>query len=233
MPMIAAEVMFMRKPNGVIMAAGLILTILISNMSSFISDGRKLDDLRGSVLRLHILANSDSDRDQQLKLKVRDRLLESGIFKSAESLSEAESIAEASMDKITDIAEGVLRENGCADKVTAELADVDFGDRTYGDITMPSGRYRALRIKIGSAEGHNWWCVMYPPLCLPAACDTEADGCTDVAEDKSAEDDYFDGRELDMLRKPRKYKVRFAIWDKIKSVISDDDVQNDKNAQAA
>jgi stage II sporulation protein R len=228
--MIAAEVMFMRKPNGIIMAAGLILTILISNMGGFISDGQKLDEFRESVLRLHILANSDSDRDQQLKLKVRDRLLESGIFRSAESLSEAETIAEASMDKITDIAEGVLRENGCTDKVTAELDDVYFDDRTYGDITMPSGRYRALRIKIGSAEGHNWWCVMYPPLCLPAACEAEGSAVTD---DKTAEDDYFDDKELDMLRKPRKYKVRFAIWDKIKSVISDDDVQNDKNAQAA
>ena len=227
MPMIAAEVIFMRKPHGAIMAAGLILTILISNIGSFINDGRRLDQLRGSVLRLHILANSDSERDQQLKLKVRDRLLESNIFKSAESLSEAESIAEGSLSKITDIAESVLRENGCMDKVTAELADIGFDDRTYGEITMPSGTYRALRIKIGRAEGHNWWCVMYPPLCLPAACETEGGG---VTEDKSAEDEYFDDKELDILRKPRKYKVRFAIWDKIKSIIDDDDVQNDKNA---
>ena len=161
---------------------------------------------------------------------MRDRLLESGIFEAADSLSDAESLASASMDKITNIAESVLRENGCTDKVTAELADVDFGDRTYGNITMPAGRYRALRIKIGSAEGHNWWCVMYPPLCLPAACDAEADERTDVGENKSAADEHFDGRELDMLRKPRKYKVRFAIWDKIKSIIDDDDVQNDKNA---
>ena len=202
------------------MAAGLILAILISNIGSFISDGRKLDELRGSVLRLHILANSDSEQDQRLKLMVRDNLLESGLFESAESLSQAEAIAEKKLDKITDIAERVLRENGCAHKVTAELADVDFGDRTYGDITMPAGRYRALRIKIGSAEGHNWWCVMYPPLCIPAACGSE-DEEADVAEDESAEEEYFDDEELDILKKPKKYKVRFAIWDKIKSLIDD------------
>lgn len=220
----------MRKSHGAIMAAGLILAILISNIGSIFSDGQKLDKLRGSVLRLHILANSDSDRDQQLKLKVRDELLKSGIFEPAKSLSEAESIAETSMDEITDIAEEVLRENGCADKVTAELADVDFDDRTYGDITMPSGRYSALRIKIGKAEGHNWWCVMYPPLCLPAACEADDGSITD---DKTAEEEHFDAKELDMLRKPRKYKVRFAIWDKIKSIIGDDDVQNAKNKETA
>ncbi len=217
----------MRKQVGAVMAAGLILAILISNIGSFISDGRKLDELRGSVLRLHILANSDSEQDQQLKLMVRDKLLESGLFESAESLSQAEAIAEEKLDKITDIAERVLRENGCNHKVTAELADVDFGDRTYGDITMPAGRYRALRIKIGSAEGHNWWCVMYPPLCLPAACEAE-DG---AGEDESAAEANFDEKELDILHKPRKYKVRFAIWDKIKSIISDDDVQNAKNQE--
>lgn len=217
----------MRKQVGAVMAAGLILAILISNIGSFISDGRKLDQLRGSVLRLHILANSDSEYDQRLKLMVRDRLLESGLFESADSLSEAEAIAEEKLDKITDIAEGVLRENGCAHKVSAELADVDFGERTYGDITMPAGRYRALRIKIGSAEGHNWWCVMYPPLCLPAACEAE----NEVGGDESAAEANFDEKELDILHKPRKYKIRFAIWDKIKSIIGDDDVQNAKNEE--
>ena len=83
----------MRKQVGAVMAAGLILAILISNIGSFISDGRKLDELRGSVLRLHILANSDSEQDQRLKLMVRDKLLESGLFESAESLSQAEAIA--------------------------------------------------------------------------------------------------------------------------------------------
>lgn len=215
----------MRKPSWYIMAAGLFLAILISNLSSFISDGQKLDELRGSVLRLHILANSDSDRDQCLKLKVRDKLLGSDLFGGAADLAEAEETAAKKLRQIEHIAENVLLESGCRYRVSAELTDADFDERVYGDITMPSGKYRALRIKIGKGEGHNWWCVMYPPLCLPAACEIGGEQPSvqaDVAEDKAAEEEHFDDKELDMLRKPQKYKVRFAIWDKIKSVFSDD-----------
>ncbi|MBR5683497.1 MAG: stage II sporulation protein R [Ruminococcus sp.] len=218
----------MKKPTGAVMAAGLILAILISNMGSFISDGRSLDELRSSVLRLHILADSDSARDQQLKLKVRDELLRSGLFNGAADLSEAEAIAAESLGDIERTAERVLRENGCGDKVTAELADVEFDERIYGDITMPAGRYRALRIKIGRAGGHNWWCVMYPPLCLPAACEAEDGG---IDDDKDEEEKHFDAKELDILKHPKKYRVRFAIWDKMCSFFKDDTVQNDKNKE--
>jgi stage II sporulation protein R len=214
----------MRKPSWYIMAAGLFLAILISNVSSFINDGRKLDELRGSVLRLHILANSDSDRDQKLKLMVRDKLLESDIFGDADSLSEAENIAEKKLGYIENLAEKTLHEHGCYKKVSAEIADVEFDERVYGDITMPSGTYRALRIKIGNAQGHNWWCVMYPPLCLPAACgntSVQEQAEQDVTEDKLVEEESFDEKELDMLRKPRKYRVRFAIWDKIKEILDE------------
>ena len=213
----------MKKPSWRIMAAGLILTILISNMGSFINDGLKLEQLRGSVLRLHILANSDSPEDQRLKLIVRDELLESGIFSGAGDLAEAERIARESMPDIVRTAENVLQRYACNDSVSAELADMDFDERVYGDITMPAGRYRALRITIGEARGHNWWCVMYPPLCLPAACakteeyDDEENSITD---DKTAEEESFDEKELDILKKPKKYRVKFAVWDKIKSVFS-------------
>lgn len=203
----------MRKYTAAVMAAGLVLAILISNAAGFISDGKSLDRLRGSVLRLHILAESDSDEDQRLKLLVRDELLGRGIFGGAETLEEAEAIAAERLPDIIDIAEETLRRNGCTAKVTAELTDMHFDNRVYGDITMPAGNYRALRIAIGEAKGHNWWCVMYPPLCLPAACEAEED----VAENKSAEEEFFDEKELDILTKPKKYQVRFAIWDKIKS----------------
>ena len=226
--MLIYEVIDMKKSTAFIMAAGLILAILISNTGSLISDGRKLDELRGSVLRLHILANSDSDEDQRLKLKVRDELLGSGLFSGAEELEDAERIALGKLSEIEETAERVLRSYGCDYTVTAELADTDFDERCYGGITMPAGRYRALRIKIGKAEGHNWWCVMYPPLCIPAACGTEK-----VSEDRSAEEESFDEKELDILHKPKKYRIRFAIWDKIKSWIDGSDVQNDKNEETA
>ena len=120
----------------------------------------------------------------------------------------------------------MLRRNGCGDTVRAELEDTVFDERVYGGITMPPGRYKALRVRIGRAEGHNWWCVMYPPLCLPAACEktdeteevnSEAESVTD---DKATEEESFDEKELDILKKPKKYKLKFALWDKIKSVFS-------------
>lgn len=198
--------------KSVIFGIGLLMSILITNFSAVVRDGRNLDGLRNSVLRLHILANSDSEHDQNLKIKVRDALLESDIFDNADSLETAEKIAQDNLDKIVETAENVLSENGCNLPVTAEIADVVFDERVYGDITMPSGEYRALRVKIGSAEGKNWWCVMYPPLCIPAACD--------VAEDKSAEE-VFSESELDIMYHPKKYEVRFAIWDKIKEILAD------------
>ena len=215
----------MRKKHELIFAAGLILAILISNTVGIIRDGRRLDSLRGSVLRLHILAESDSDRDQQLKLYVRDALLESGILGEADSLAEAESIAAERLPDIERIAETVLRANGCELPVEAELADTEFDVRTYGDITMPAGTYRALRVKIGSAQGHNWWCVMYPSLCVPAACE--------VTDDKHEELEKFGDEELDILYEPEKYEIRFAIWDKITEIRKRLVVQSDENSERA
>ena len=203
----------MKKKTEIILAAGLLLAILMTNSITFIRDGRRLEQLRGSVLRLHILAESDSEHDQQLKLKVRDALLTSGVLDGADDLKSAENIASAKLPEIERIAEDTLRENGCSLPVSAELADVEFDERTYGDITMPAGEYRALRVKIGSAQGHNWWCVMYPPLCLPAACE--------VTDDKEKECELFDDDELDIMYHPEKYEVRFAIWDKIKELTED------------
>jgi len=215
----------MRKKHELIFAAGLILAILISNTVGIIRDGRRLDRLRGSVLRLHILAESDSDRDQQLKLYVRDALLESGILGEADSLAEAESIAAERLPDIERIAETVLRANGCELPVEAELADTEFDVCTYGDITMPAGTYRALRVKIGSAQGHNWWCVMYPSLCVPAACE--------VTDDKQEELEKFGDEELDILYEPEKYEIRFAIWDKITEIRKKLVVQSDENSERA
>ena len=81
------------------------------------------------------------------------------------------------------------------------------------ELTMPKGNYKALRVEIGEAKGHNWWCVMYPPLCIPAACEVETD--EDTVEC------FFDEKEQDILEKPKKYKVRSAIWDELKKLIED------------
>ena len=200
----------MKKFHTLILTAGFILTIIISNSVGFIKDGRKLDQLRGSVLRLHILADSDSEEDQRLKLCVRDALLErSGeLFGEAADLESAEDAALEALPEIVDIAEDTLRAQGCDSPVRAYLADMEFDERVYGNITMPAGKYRALRIEIGEAKGHNWWCVMYPPLCIPAAEKVES----------RDEKEYFDEKELDIVYRPKKYRIKFAIWDKFKKL---------------
>lgn len=200
----------MKKFHTLILTAGFILTIIISNSVGFIKDGRKLDQLRESVLRLHILADSDSEEDQRLKLCVRDALLErSGeLFGEADDLESAEEAALEALPEIVDIAEDTLRAKGCDSPVRAYLADMEFDERVYGNITMPAGKYRALRIEIGEAKGHNWWCVMYPPLCIPAAEEVESRN----------EKEYFDEKELDIVYRPKKYRIKFAIWDKFKKL---------------
>lgn len=203
----------MRKLSCAIIGAGLVLSIAISNFCSFVNDGKKLDSLRDSVLRLHILANSDSSCDQQLKLCIRDALLERSdeIFGDADSFEEAQENAAGHLKLIEQIATETLKERGCNDPVSAEITRMYFDERVYGDITMPAGEYTALRVEIGEAQGHNWWCVMYPPLCIPAACEET------VEDDKKTEDVFFDEEQQDIIYNPRKYRVRFAIWDKIKS----------------
>lgn len=199
----------MKKIN-IILMGGLFSAVILSNIGSFVRDGMALDELRSSVLRLHILAESNSEYDQNLKLKVRDEILKSGILDGAENLREAEETAREKIPEIIDISEKTLRKNGCELPVSAEITEMYFDERVYGDMTMPAGEYTALRVKIGSASGHNWWCVMYPPLCIPSACEVEAD--TETAPV------FFSGKELDIMEKPKKYKIKFALWDKIKKI---------------
>lgn len=222
----------MKKHLFSLMSAALILTILISNIGSLIADGLAFDGLRQNVLRLHILANSDSEFDQNMKLKVRDALLDSGILSGAHDLDEAEENAAKKLRDIETLAEITLEEYGCYYPVRAAIEDIGFDEREYGDITMPAGKYRALRIEIGEAKGHNWWCVMYPPLCLPAA--------SDVTDNKKTEDEYFTEKERDIMKKPKKYRLKLALWEKIKEFTSkkdgecdDSTVQNDKNQKKA
>lgn len=215
----------MKKHMNIILLGGFIFTLLISNGVGFIRDGRRLDSLRNSVLRLHILADSNTEYAQSLKLKVRDGLLEANIFRNAATLAEAELTAAENLDIIEEKAEEILRENGCYLPVSAELADVVFDERVYEDITMPAGEYRALRVKIGSAQGKNWWCVMYPPLCLPAACEEKE---TENIEKSDEAEEFFTKEEKDILHYPEKYEVRFAVWDKIKELIDKYTVQSDE-----
>ena len=126
------------------------------------------EKLSGEVFRFHVLANSDSQEDQELKMKVKEAVVDymRENLSGAENAAEAKAWAIRHKEELTRIAREVLLAEGSKDQVTTEIVRSEFPDKTYGDITFPAGWYDALRIKIGKAQGHNWWCVLYPNLCF-------------------------------------------------------------------
>lgn len=161
---------------------GLLITVMAVTMSGFSAFSTQCDDIRGRVLRLHILANSDSTADQQLKLNVRDKILaqSSELFIAAKTKEQAEDNVRTKLPEITKIAQDEVEKEGYSYTVKAALVHMYFTTRTYGNITLPAGDYDAVRITIGEAKGHNWWCVLYPSLCLPAAETTQNKELNDV-----------------------------------------------------
>ena len=154
----------------------LLLAVVFSVVLSLSALNMECSDIRESVLRLHVLANSDSEQDQQLKLKVRDRLLEvsRNMYSQAATKEDAVNKTNENLLLLLQEAQSVVNSNGYEYPVSVSLEDSYFTTRSYGDITLPAGNYQALRVVIGEGEGHNWWCVMFPPLCISAASEDEA-----------------------------------------------------------
>ena len=125
-------------------------------------------DIADSLFRLHVIANSDSDEDQALKYKVRDALLEymNSLSSTCSSKEEVIQIAREHIEDFRSIALNTINENNYAYDVNVEIGNFEFPSKTYGDISLPSGYYDALKVEIGEAKGRNWWCVMFPPLCF-------------------------------------------------------------------
>ncbi len=170
-------------------------------LDSFSGFQRECRELYGDVLRLHILANSDSAEDQAVKLLVRDAILaQTGeIFNDADNLEDAEQTARGNLDTAVRIAEEVLREEGFSYSAKAVVTEKFFHTRVYEDFTMPAGRYQTLQITLGEGAGHNWWCVLYPPLCVGAASEIEE------------ELDTFSAGEQAVLEAEPRYEVRFFL----------------------
>ena len=124
--------------------------------------------LAGQVLRLHVVANSDSEQDQALKLLVRDAVLTraGGLLDGASDRRSAEQALAPHLDELARAAAETLAAEGCGDAVTVTLADQWFPTKEYDGFSLPAGQYRALRVTIGEGQGRNWWCVVFPPLCL-------------------------------------------------------------------
>lgn len=140
----------------------IVLSVSFMTVSGFSRDCKKV---REGVLRLHIIARSDSEEDQALKLRVRDRiLLETGdLFSRCQNKEDCIGAAKENMDRIIACA----KEEAAGYPVTGEVVNMYFSTRVYDDVTLPAGRYDAVRIVIGEGQGHNWWCVLFPGLCLP------------------------------------------------------------------
>lgn len=126
------------------------------------------NDYYNNIIRLHIIANSDTDTDQALKLKVRNRIMNQAgsLFENAENAEKSEEIILKNLSIIEQIANDELLKNGSSMVATAEFGSFEFPTKVYENIRLPAGEYKAVRIKIGKGEGKNWWCVMYPPLCV-------------------------------------------------------------------
>ena len=190
------------KLKAIDIAVFMTLIICIVATISFENDCK---GIREEVLRLHVIANSDEDYDQELKLKVRDALLQSGesIFSGSEDIISAESKIADKQDILRYTAEETIYNLGFDYDVKIELARSYFPTKTYGELTLPAGYYKAVRVIIGQGKGKNWWCIMFPPLCLPAATDSE-----DIISDFLSEE------EMQIVTSDPKYEVRFWLVEK-------------------
>lgn len=147
---------------------GVLIGILITGLIVNAKKSEMQGELAEQVFRFHVLANSDSEEDQALKMKVKEAI----IAYMKQELPESDSVettkkwARENLVQIEQVAAEIIAEEGYEYSVKAEVTICDFPDKTYGDITFPAGEYEALRIEIGQAKGQNWWCVLYPNLCF-------------------------------------------------------------------
>lgn len=185
------------------MLVGMVVAVFSAGICSFADN---YEDITDTVFRLHILANSDSEDDQHLKLEVRDAILEecSCLFENCINAEESAKTAADNLETIKSTAEKVIDESGKDYNVQCEVTEMYFDKRIYDSVTMPAGEYRTLRITIGEAKGKNWWCVMFPPLCIPVAADEIEDY-----------DDIFTAEEIAMLNNPEEYECKFYILELI------------------
>lgn len=153
------------KLLGVSIAVGLIGCALFGNKTD---EAKMQQELSEKLLRFHVIANSDSDEDQTLKLKVKEAVVNylGDFLHDTMTLEETKNVIASHNDEIIALAEQIISENGYDYSVSAELTTCYFPVKSYGDVTLPAGDYEAYRITIGKADGKNWWCILYPPLCF-------------------------------------------------------------------
>jgi len=193
----------------------LILILSLSILILSVCDGfAAAEKVRNVSLRLHILANSDAEDDQAVKLTVRDEVLkftENIFLESTDALEAAESV-ENNKNEITDFINSVLEKNGFDYKASVLITDEYFDTRQYENVKLPAGVYKACKIILGDGGGQNRWCVMFPPLCLPAATKkgTDTDSIFAVFGDNGSE----------FIKEKSGYKIKFRIVEIAEEIIN-------------
>lgn len=180
----------------------ILCALVICIAFSMTSFAHSCETVSESVLRMHVIANSDSAEDQALKLKVRDAVLAAGadIFDGSVTAEEAERKITPRIDELTCVAQETIAAEGFNYDVTVTVDQEYFNTRTYDDtVTLPAGMYHAVKVVIGEGAGQNWWCVMFPPMCLPAA------------ENREGIDAVLSGDEIKVVESSPEYEPRFKI----------------------
>lgn len=190
---------------------GFITAVFCEGICAYAESRRGITE---DVFRLHVIANSDSDEDQALKLRVRNAVLEASadIFGGAVSAADAKHLSEENLQLFEAAAAAEIAASGYDYPVRCEVGTVHFDRRVYGSAELPEGDYSALRVIIGEGEGKNWWCVMFPALCLPAVTNT------DEILSLAAENGVISTEELELMQDPENYEVKFYFAEVIKKL---------------
>lgn len=191
--------------GAAILMAGVLTGSVVHGQRASRELSQTQEDLAKEVFRFHVLANSDSEEDQALKLKVKEAVISymERELPDAEEAQETKVWAKEHVRDIETVAKRVILEEGYGYPVTAEVTECEFPDKTYGDVTFPAGRYEALRIRIGAGKGHNWWCVLYPNLCF-------LDCVHAVVPDEGKEElkEVLTDEEYEMITAGTKFKIK-------------------------
>lgn len=177
-----------------------VIAFLVIN--SFIPSKEECE-IYNSTVRLHVIANSDSEEDQKLKLRVRDAIVEQMSTYNAKTKEEALEYINNDKDNLKKIAEECIKNEGFNNSVSIEIGEESYPTREYEDFALPAGKYTSLRVIIGEGEGQNWWCVLYPPLCTSYAIKPENEEYIDVGFTKE-QFNLITGNE-------KEYKIKFKL----------------------
>ena len=185
------------------------------------------DTIKDKLIRFHVIANSDTEEDQALKLKVRDVVIEelSIRMQEAKNLEEAKTILESNIDEVNLIAQKVIEDNKYDYSVKTMLSNENFPDKIYGDYLFPQGNYKAFRVIIGEGSGQNWWCVMFPPLCFVDETKDVVDNDKlqeniDKIEDNDEEDIEKDEEKSKEDKSKKKIIFKFKFIEKLKELFN-------------